>query len=639
MNALKKKSLTKSLTLIVMLVLLCNLFTAIPVSAADRGAWAPNTAYAVGDMVTYSGSTYTCRQAHTSLVGWEPSNVPALWEQGGSGTTPTPTPTPPTTNGVTFYADINYGGTAITLGAGNYTLSQLNEKGIPNDWMSSLKVPDGWTVEVYENDNFGGTKWTYTSSSSWVGTDVNDQMSSVKIISGTPVQTVATPIFSPAEGTYTSSVSVTLSCTTSGATIRYTTDGSIPTASSAQYTGAISVTGTKTIKAIAIKSGMTNSAVASAAYTINTSSSNSLIPLNSGKQMTIQFNNNTNGAYSSSQIYVNIIGKNRNGQFCAISPDGTMTPCVSGQNASPYFYSLSSFNGFQIPTYVSSGRLYISMGSPLNIPFNTAADGTVGIAYPNIENPSDSSYNKYFDWAEFAVVNGEVWINTTQVDMFGVPYTIELFTGSSTNYSSFAKVGITESRASIFSAFQNEVPAEFKSLATVQAPYRIVAPIHGGFRTGQANGTYFNSYINSIWSQYSTSDFVLAVPQGTFTGRVSGTQMNFTRPGDAAIYRVNKPTSEEVWGGAGALATGNEIEKVLQAQICAAFHRHVMGNAANLNNPSTYYQTGPADYFSKFFHAHSLNAKAYGFCYDDVNDQSSTIHGISPRGAIINIGW
>ncbi len=42
-------------------------------------AWAPNTAYASGAKVTYNGVTYTCRQAHTSLVGWEPPNVPARW--------------------------------------------------------------------------------------------------------------------------------------------------------------------------------------------------------------------------------------------------------------------------------------------------------------------------------------------------------------------------------------------------------------------------------------------------------------------------------------------------------------------------------------------------------------------------------
>lgn len=42
-------------------------------------AWAPNVSYAAGTKVTYNGNTYECRQAHTSLAGWEPANVPALW--------------------------------------------------------------------------------------------------------------------------------------------------------------------------------------------------------------------------------------------------------------------------------------------------------------------------------------------------------------------------------------------------------------------------------------------------------------------------------------------------------------------------------------------------------------------------------
>ncbi|MFI6102093.1 chitinase C-terminal domain-containing protein [Lentzea sp. NPDC051213] len=44
-------------------------------------AWAPNTTYATGAQVTYGGATYRCRQGHTSLPGWEPPNVPALWER------------------------------------------------------------------------------------------------------------------------------------------------------------------------------------------------------------------------------------------------------------------------------------------------------------------------------------------------------------------------------------------------------------------------------------------------------------------------------------------------------------------------------------------------------------------------------
>ncbi len=44
------------------------------------GSWQPYTAYGVGQLVTYNGHTYRCLQSHTSLPGWEPPNVPALWQ-------------------------------------------------------------------------------------------------------------------------------------------------------------------------------------------------------------------------------------------------------------------------------------------------------------------------------------------------------------------------------------------------------------------------------------------------------------------------------------------------------------------------------------------------------------------------------
>ena len=92
-----------------------------------------------------------------------------------------------------------------------------------------------------------------------------------EIVVSQTVSTVAAPTFSPAAGTYTSAQNVTLSSATSGATIYYTTDGSSPTTSSSVYSSPISVSSTTTIKAFAVKSGMNNSTLATATYTINTS--------------------------------------------------------------------------------------------------------------------------------------------------------------------------------------------------------------------------------------------------------------------------------------------------------------------------------------------------------------------------------
>ncbi|MFJ9949057.1 carbohydrate-binding protein [Kitasatospora sp. NPDC091207] len=45
------------------------------------GTWAAGTLYNAGDRVTYAGASYRCLQGHTAITGWEPPNVPALWQR------------------------------------------------------------------------------------------------------------------------------------------------------------------------------------------------------------------------------------------------------------------------------------------------------------------------------------------------------------------------------------------------------------------------------------------------------------------------------------------------------------------------------------------------------------------------------
>ena len=101
--------------------------------------------------------------------------------------------------------------------------------------------------------------------------DTNGVFHGFLLAAGPPPQQAATPMFSPAAGTYTSAQTVTISDTTSGATIYYTTNNTTPVpggAGTTQYTGPITVSSTETIQAIATASGFSTSAVGSATYTI-----------------------------------------------------------------------------------------------------------------------------------------------------------------------------------------------------------------------------------------------------------------------------------------------------------------------------------------------------------------------------------
>lgn len=88
-----------------------------------------------------------------------------------------------------------------------------------------------------------------------------------------PKLTVAAPVFKPDGATsFRGTQMVEIYCATPGASIYYTTDGTTPTSTGTIYSGAISLTSTTTIKAIAVKADMNGSAVAEATFTRRSSS-------------------------------------------------------------------------------------------------------------------------------------------------------------------------------------------------------------------------------------------------------------------------------------------------------------------------------------------------------------------------------
>ncbi|MEV0720216.1 discoidin domain-containing protein [Asanoa sp. NPDC050611] len=250
--------------------------------------------------------------------------------------------------------------------------------------------------------------------------------------------------------------------------------------------------------------------------------------------------NRTNGRYPDSQVYWSY-----NGQVHSIAEQ-------------PYF---------DMPAN-TAGRMYFHLGSPTS-EYNDFIEFTVG---PN-------------------VFNG----NTTRVDAFALKLAMRLH--SRDGYD--AAVGETEAtfaetREQTFQRFSDAVPAEFKHLATIQAPYRIPSPGNSPqFRSGGAYQNYLTAYASQNGLPASTSD---------------------------------------IFGCAGPLANN--------AAGCAALNRHVAHlPQAQWSNPANFYQAAPANYYAKFWHDRAINNLSYGFPYDDYAEQSSFISHGSPQWLLVAVGW
>lgn len=362
----------------------------------------------------------------------------------------------------------------------------------------------------------------------------------------------------------------------------------------------------------------------------------------------ITFQNNTRGAYTDAQIHVTVLGQVTPGQWSYMKPDGSMAHINHLDAAAPghlvkkgVAYPNMSFTLAQTggtvtsPASIRGGRIYVSLGSPVYIPVSPDDQGWGG---PDLRNPADPNSDVYYDWYEYTYVRGQVAFggNTTMVDQFGFPMTSRLRQASS-GYDTTR--GITRTRAQVMQQYAASVGDAFKPL---QNTYRIVAPRSSSlFLEGGSRQNHLSAYIDQVWSRFTTQQFTLTRLGETFSGRVSGSALVFGKNG-AGSFVLRKPTSPDVMACAGALASGNDTEKQLGAEFCAAFHRGVALDPATWYAPSAYY-AGPAkNDYAGFFHTVGLDQRAYGFPYDDINDQSSVqILGNAdpPTGLTLGIGW
>ena len=237
---------------------------------------------------TLTGSGGTTPYTWTLTAGALPDGLTL-----NSDGTITGTPTSATT--VSFTAQVTDSVAATATGSFNLTInspptitttSPLPAGKLRTAYAAALQVANGtapytWTITAgslpagLSLSSAGAITGTPTAAgTSSFTAQVTDQAGlTATVLFGLPISTglfTANPTITPAGGTSPDYVKVTLRCQTAKATIRYTTDGTEPTATSLQYRTALTLTNSGTLKAKAFHAGRDDSATASASYTITT---------------------------------------------------------------------------------------------------------------------------------------------------------------------------------------------------------------------------------------------------------------------------------------------------------------------------------------------------------------------------------
>ncbi|GAB1693352.1 beta-1,3-glucanase family protein [Krasilnikovia sp. M28-CT-15] len=284
-----------------------------------------------------------------------------------------------------------------------------------------------------------------------------------------------------------------------------------------------------------------------------------------------------------------------------------------------------------------SGRVYFSFGKKLD--FRLTAGGLV---QPAPWAGGDPNRNILFDWSEFTLDNGGLFLNSSQVDMFAVPHIVSVQGGNGT----VTKTGElkNDGRDKVIDAVKTD-PDFAKSVvkAADGTVLRVLAPGKAA-DAGLMDPTYLDTAIDKAWDAYASRTLTVAPfsdrPDTKFSGRTSGDVLNFTDGTGKVVASFPKPSTANVWGCDGALGAPNDqVVGPIARTLCAALTRGTLGTLDNQpsGGAKDFYRGEDPNTYAKVIHQNMIDGKAYAFAFDDVQNQESLVHDGDPRTATITM--
>ncbi|KAL1647677.1 hypothetical protein SLS58_002478 [Diplodia intermedia] len=365
--------------------------------------------------------------------------------------------------------------------------------------------------------------------------------------------------------------------------------------------------------------------------------------------LSIDLVNNT----TSSNVYAYITGQaiDNNNALFILKADGASayyptSPSKEGadlsDDASIPLGAPGSTKTVTIP-HLAGARIWFCVDDKLTFLLNPGP----ALVTPSVTNNSDPNINKNWDFCEFTWNSSQLYANITYVDFVGISVGLKLTNtaGATQSVTGMPENGL-DTVCSALQTQSNTDGAPWSSLIVKNSSggnLRALSPNNGAV-TGNDFGTYFQDYVNRVWSKYASESLNVNTQAsfGTVSGKITNNQFvfdteTFSQPSSADIFSCST--------GPFANASGSQLRNAIIPRLAAAFNRSTL--LVDTTTPATsvdeYYKDSITNHYSRIVHEANTDKRGYAFPYDDVApdsgvDQSGSVFDGAPQVLTVYIG-